>query len=63
MTKEQEINNLRRQAAEALKIGNIKMMLDFDRQAQAKKREYSNSIFAQIGQQLARAGGRAQRAA
>lgn len=63
MTAEQEINNLRRQAAEAFKIGNFRMMFDFDRRAQAKKREYSDSIFAQIGQKLARAGGRAQRAA
>lgn len=54
MTTEQQINNLRRQAAEALRTGNFDLMNELDRQAQNKKRELSSDVFLQVNRQVAR---------
>lgn len=54
MTTEQQINNLRRQAAEALRTGNFDLMNELDRQARDKKRELSSDVFLQVNRQVAR---------
>ena len=53
MTPEQEISNLRRQAAEAFRQGDFSLMNQFDAQATAKKSQISNTLFAQMQQQAA----------
>lgn len=54
MNKEQEINNLRCQAAEAFRTGNFSLMNQLDEQAQMKKHEFSKDIFMKMKRQVDR---------
>jgi hypothetical protein len=55
MNDEQRINNLRRQAAEAMKIGNFGMMQEFDKKATAAKANRHETLFLQMKHEVAKA--------
>lgn len=59
MNSEQEINNLRRQAAEALKIGNFAMMQEFDKKATAAKSNRHDTLFLQMKREASKLTGEA----
>lgn len=48
MTPEQKINNLRRQAAEAMKTGNFALMTKFDQMATSEKSDRHETLFLQM---------------
>jgi hypothetical protein len=54
MTPEQKINNLRRQAAEALKIGNFDLMTQFDQMATSEKSDRHETLFLQMRSETAK---------
>ena len=61
MTTEQNINNLRRQAAEALKTGNFELMNQFDKMATAEKSNRHETLFLQMKTEVSKLAPKAPR--